>query len=337
MTGPLKILHVETGMHLYGGALQVNYLLAGLKRGGGTENVLVCPAGSRIGREAESVANRVYAVPMRGDLDFPFILRLVRIIRTERPDIVHLHSRRGADVLGGIAAKLTGTRCILTRRVDNPERRLLAKLKYRLYDRIITISDGIKTVLCGEGVPAEKISCVRSAVDVEKFSRQCDRKWFLKEFGLPDDAVVCATVAQLIQRKGHRYLIEAIPEILRSHSNARFIFLGKGPLEDELKLQCRESGISDYVIFAGFRDDLERVLPCLDLVIHPALMEGLGIEPGSTGGITAAVVRLLNKPDSAQAMGQQGKEVARENFSVEEMVKGNLEVYLNMQKIQSEG
>lgn len=365
MTQPLKILHVETGMHLYGGALQVRYLLDGLKREGGTENVLVCPTGSQIGMEAENVADKVYIVPMRGDLDLPFILRLTKIIRAERPDIVHLHSRRGADVLGGIAAKLNGTRCILTRRVDNPERRLLAKLKYRLYDHIITISNGIKDVLVNEGVPAEKISCVRSAVDAERYSQPGDRKWFLKEFDLPGDARTCAVVAQLIERKGHRYLIEAIPEILRNCSEAYFLFFGKGPMEAKLKLQCRESGISDHVIFAGFRDDLERILPCLDLLVHPALMEGLGvsllqaaaagvpivgtrvggipevvrdgvngylIEPGSIGAVTDAVVRLLTSPDSARAMGRRGREMVRENFSVGKMVEGNLKIYLNMQE-----
>ncbi|NOY87397.1 MAG: glycosyltransferase [Deltaproteobacteria bacterium] len=366
----MKILHVETGMHLYGGALQVYHLLDGLKHKGEIENILVCPTGSRIGIEAKSVADRVYTVSMRGDLDLPFILRLTRIIHQERPDIVHLHSRRGADILGGIAAKLTGTRCILTRRVDNPEHRLIAGLKYGLYNHIIAISNGIKAVLVSEGVPTEKISCVRSAVDVEKYSQPGDRKWFLKEFGLPGDARTCAVVAQLIERKGHRYLIEAIPEILRNCSEAYFLFLGKGPMEAELKLLCGKSGILDHVIFAGFRDDPERVIPCLDLLVHPALMEGLGvsllqaaaagvpivgtrvggipevvrdgmngylIEPGSTGAITDAVVRLLARPDSARAMGLAGKKMVRESFSIEEMVEGNLRVYLNMQKNRSKG
>jgi hypothetical protein len=55
--------------------------------------------------------------------------------------------------------------CVLSRRVDNPESRLAVALKYRLYDHVITISEAIRQVLLDEGLAADKVSCVRSAVD----------------------------------------------------------------------------------------------------------------------------------------------------------------------------
>ena len=187
MNSPMRILHVETGMNLYGGALQVHYLLQGLAGRKEVTNVLVCPVGSAIEQVAGESVNTVYSIPMKGDLDLLFIPRLMRIIRAEKPDLVHLHSRRGADILGGVAARLSGTPCILTRRVDNPENRLLARVKYRLYNRVITISEGIRTVLIGEGVPPGKITCVHSAVDIVQYSAPCDRSWFLREFGIEEN------------------------------------------------------------------------------------------------------------------------------------------------------
>ena len=65
---------------------------------------------------------------------------------------MHLHSRRGADTWGGLAARLAGVPCVLSRRVDNPESRLAVAIKYRLYDHVITISEGIRQVLLGEGL-----------------------------------------------------------------------------------------------------------------------------------------------------------------------------------------
>ena len=167
----MRILHVEGGRHLYGGAYQVLHLLRGLAARG-HENLLACPAGCALAEAAAPVA-RVYGLRMRGDLDLPMIVRLRRLIRASRPDLVHLHSRIGADVMGGIAARLSGVPVIHTRRVDNPEPLWLVALKYRLFDRVVAISEGIRDVLLAEGLPAEKLRVVRSAVDYATYARPC--------------------------------------------------------------------------------------------------------------------------------------------------------------------
>ena len=74
----MKVMHVETGRHLYGGALQVFYLLRGL-HGQGVENLLVCPAGSAISTAAVPFA-QIYELPMLGDLDFLFGFHLWRLV-----------------------------------------------------------------------------------------------------------------------------------------------------------------------------------------------------------------------------------------------------------------
>lgn len=347
-------------MNLYGGALQVHYLLRGLVEREDIQSVLVCPEGSAISEAALEYVQSLYPVRMRGDLDFPFIPRLIKIIRKEDPDIVHLHSRRGADILGGIAARVMGIPSILTRRVDNPESRWWANLKYRLYRRVITISDGIRQVLIKEGVPPGAITCIPSAVDMAAYSAPCDRSWFLKEFGLEENDLACGVVSQLIERKGHRYLLEAIPEILRAVPDVRFLLFGKGPLEEDLRVMCLRLGIEERVIFAGFRSDLERFLGCLDLLVHPALMEGLGVSllqaaaagvpivstrvggipeivrdgvngylvPASnTSSIGEKTIKVLQDSQLRHRLGEKGREIVSENFSVDAMVNGNLAVY----------
>jgi len=272
----MRVLHVETGRNLYGGALQVLYLLKGLKERG-VSSTLVCAKGADIARAAEGYADAIHAVPMRGDLDLPFIFRLNGLIRREAPDILHLHSRRGADVLGGISSLITRTKCVLTRRVDNPEPRFLAGIKYKMYDRVMTISEGIKEVMLSEGVPPGKVSCVRSAVDTSEYVCQGDTGWFMDQFDLKEGEVPVGMVAQFIERKGHRHLIHAAPGILSEHPEVRFLFFGRGPLEDEIKKLAADEGVNHAVKFCGFRDDLHRILPCLFALVHPASMEGLGV------------------------------------------------------------
>ena len=135
-------------MHLYGSARQ-GALSAGRIGEQRVQNLLVVPTGSEL--VCGSILRpRMFVQSAWRRSGSGVIPRLKRIIMQEQPDLVHLHSRRGADILGGLAARLTGIPAVLTRRVDNPEPRLLINLKYRLFDRVITISEGIRQVLLSQ-------------------------------------------------------------------------------------------------------------------------------------------------------------------------------------------
>src|SRR5262249_50108282 len=121
----MRVVHVETGRHLYGGAAQVRDLVAGLARKG-VDNVLVCTRGGEL--EAAARSGRVVPLPMRGDLDFAFPGRLRRVVREVAPDLVHVHSRRGADHGGAVATWLERVPAVLTRRVDADEPASWARL-----------------------------------------------------------------------------------------------------------------------------------------------------------------------------------------------------------------
>jgi glycosyltransferase involved in cell wall biosynthesis len=355
----MTVMHVETGKHLYGGALQVFYLLKGLADKP-MRNILVCSKGSAIGSASTNFADKIYEIPVRGDLDITFISRLKSLIKKERVDIVHLHSRRGADILGGIAACLTGVKCICSRRVDNPEFPFIAKFKYRLYDRVITISNGIREVLLKEGVPSDKVVCVRSAVDSVKYAQPAEREWFEKEFSIKPGCLVLGVIAQFIKRKGHRHLLAALPEVISQFPDILVLLFGKGPMEEDLKKQIEKQSLNDYVHMVGFRDDLYRILPNLYAVVHPADMEGLGvsllqaaaagipiigtnaggipeivrneqngllIEPGDIEQLRAALLRLLANDSQARAWGKMGQHIVKTEFSIDAMVEGNFNVY----------
>jgi len=355
----MKVLHLETGMQLYGGALQGTYLVRGLAAHG-VESLLVCPAGSAVSAKAFPESVSVFAVPMGGDLDLPFVWRLRRMVRQLHPDVVHLHSRRGADWLGGIGASLSGVPAVLSRRVTNPEPRWLVGTKYRLFERVITISRAIRDGLVHAGVPEDKIRVVHSAVPRPDPVTQWSRQRLLSEFGLPADAKVLGMAAQFIRRKGHDVLLAALPEIIGRYPGARVLLFGRGGLEAEIRRQAEEAGLSEVVRFAGFRSDLGQFLGCLDVLVHPARDEGLGIillqacaagvpvvttpvggipeivrdrvngllvPPGDARALAGAVNQLLEARDLRIRLGRAGREIVEREFSVERMVEGNLAVY----------
>lgn len=359
----MKILHIETGRHLYGGALQVCYLLEGLAERG-VENLLLCTKESDISRAAIPFA-AVEAVPMHGDLDLLFPFRLSNLIRTHQPDCIHVHSRRGADLWAGFCAHLHKTPAIITRRVDNREWPPFARVKYGTYDRIITISEGIRQVLLSEGLAPDKVIRIHSVVNADDYTSASDREWLEEQFTIPATAPVIGVIAQLIPRKGHRYLLEIAPILRNLFPDLKIIFLGQGPLRHELETYVSEHELSETVIFGGFRTDMPRILPCLDLVVHPALMEGLGVsllqaaaagvpivgaraggipevvrdgvngrlvEPGNTQELLDAIIPILKDAAAARQLGCAGREMVKTDFSVGTMVEKYITIYAELRE-----
>jgi glycosyltransferase involved in cell wall biosynthesis len=355
----VKILHVETGRHLYGGPQQVLYLARGLI-GRGYECTIVCPPGSGI-----DTAARLAAIPVRnlfcaGDLDLPFAYRLTQYLQAERPDIVHCHSRRGADVLGGLAASFADVPAVVSRRVDNTEMRLTAAVRYRPFARIVAISETIARVLEDNGFEPGRIVVIRSAVDTAYFAASAGRAAFCGEFGIPEDACVIAAAGQLIERKGHRFLLEAVAQIKAAQPRIRLIVFGEGPLDTELRAQAAALGLGDVAQFPGFRDDLDDFMGAFDIFAHPALAEGLGVvtlkaaaaglpvvgfaaggvpeavidgktgllvTPGSADELAAALASLVADPARRRAMGAAGRERMRAEFSIDTMVEQHIALY----------
>lgn len=359
MSQRLRIIHIEAGHHLYGGALQVLYLISGLQQLG-HENLLVCPQNSVIARD-EMVKNiETLAIPMHGDLDWRLMWRLARLIKSKRPDIVHVHSRRGAEIWGGLATKMLHIPRVLTRRVDNPETKLLLRVKCGLFHHIITISQAIKEILIRTGINPAKISCVPDAVDTTLYQPKGDIAWFQREFKLQKQAKIIGVIAQFIPRKGHRYLLAIAAQVFAENPDTKFMFFGQGPLEQELRQECHNRGLTSRIIFAGFRSDLARIVPCLYAVAHPADREGLGvallqsaasgvpiiasavggipeivkhqyngllIAPGDNAALAQGLSFLLKNPEVAWEYGDNGRQLALQQFSLNPMIQGNLCVY----------
>lgn len=355
----MKVLHVETGMQIYGGARQVLYLLEGLQARG-VDNLLVTPRGAAIAEAARALGVPVRELPMRGDLDIAFVWRLRQLLRQAQPDLLHLHSRRGADLWGGLAGRWAGVPVVLSRRVDNPEPRWWVACKYRLYSRVVTISQGIAEVLKREGVPVEQISVVPSAVDTRRFHPGATALPAELGLALPQGAPVAAMVAQFIARKGHELLLEALERLPEHCARLQVLLFGQGPLREQIAQQISERGLQQRVHLLGFHPALERILPAVDFLIHPALMEGLGvslleagaagtpaiasraggmpemvidgetgllIEPGDVDGLAVAITRLTESNNLRQRLGRRAREWVEERFSLTAMIDGNFKVY----------
>jgi glycosyltransferase involved in cell wall biosynthesis len=355
----VKILHVETGRHFFGGPQQVVYLINALREQG-HDNTLVCPPDSGIDGVARLAGIRVQNLFCAGDLDLPFAYRLAQFLKVTAPDIVHCHSRRGADLLGGLAASYAEIPAVVSRRVDNTEMRLMATLRYKPFRKIIAISDAIAAVLREHDVVDERIAVIRSAVDAKAFTNTPDCSALRKEFGIKEGAFVIAAAGQLIPRKGHRYLLQAVAGLVQKPPEISLVIFGDGYLNNQLRAQADSLGLGDVVRFAGFRDDLDSFIACFDLLAHPALTEGLGVaalkaaaagvpvvgfdagglreavDHGKTGllvptedvdKLREAIATLIDDDQMRKQMSVAGRERMQNEFSIATMVDKHIALY----------
>ena len=176
----------------------------------------------------------------------------------------------------------------------------------------------------------------------------------------PEGSPVVGNVAALTDHKDHATLLEAAGLVLRTRPEARFVIAGEGELRRALEARVREGGLAGRVVFAGFRDDVDRLLPAFDVFCLSSHLEGLGtslldamtfgrpVVATAAGGIPEAVedgvtgrvvpVRdprrsprrfseLLRDPARRRAMGEAGRRRFDERFTADRMVDETLRVY----------
>ncbi|MDE2796180.1 MAG: glycosyltransferase family 4 protein [Gemmatimonadota bacterium] len=355
----MSVIHLETGRDLYGGALQVLYLVQGLQERG-VHSVVMVPKGSEVAAAARRRWLRVEEFPYRGEADMLSLARLAW--RFSRPDVelVHLHRGQGADRLGAMAATMARAPVILTRRVANPDVAWIVGVKYGVFRRVVAISGAVRDVLVEQGVPREKITLVHDAVDASDWQDPCDTTERDREFELEPGAPAGAMVAQFLSRKGHWVLIDALAILKRRGLTPRVVLFGGGPLQRNVAALAEVAGVEDQVRFAGFRGDLHRWLGSFDFCVLPALLEGLGVAalqagaagvpvvgaraggvpeviedgrtgvlcpPGDAGALATAIAGIVEDRAAARAMGERARARVESLFSVGAMVTGNLDVY----------
>jgi glycosyltransferase involved in cell wall biosynthesis len=290
-------------------------------------------------------------------------LGLWTYLRRKRPDIVQTHLFY-PSVIGLVAASAARTPVkIVTRHhsdfttiFNHPLHRQADRIQALWADRVFAASAAVKRDMVRyEHIPPSKIAVTRYGYDfsVLRPTMSPDERAALRSHLGGEDATIIATVARLSPSKGHYYLFQAIPEILRHHPSCRFVLLGSGPLQRELIALAEEIGVSSSVLFLGWRADVWRYIEAADLVVHPSLHEAFcsviieamalerplvatnvaaapeQVEDGASGilvparnaaALAAAVCDLLDDFRRAEAMGKAARRRVNEEFNFPKMM-----------------
>src|SRR5262249_33566826 len=127
--------------------------------------------------------------------------------------------------------------------------------------------------------------------------------------------------------KGHRYLLDAMPTVLKCFPNCVLLLVGRGDLEVSLKEQAKRLGIEERVRFLGMRQDVPRLLAVMDMFVLPSLSEGLSMAllEAMASGKSVVATRVGGNPELVD----HGKTGLLVNSEEAEDLAGNLIKILN--------
>ncbi|MDY6951848.1 MAG: glycosyltransferase family 4 protein [Thermodesulfobacteriota bacterium] len=234
-------------------------------------------------------ADTVVAPQTDKRLDLPIIFQFAHIFRQIRPALINI-SFGMTSFNALLGARLIGLDNVVWTKhsfdLDGPKFKQrsgfrkylsLSRIQGLLSKRIIAVSNAMKEELRLYGIPDSKIHKVYLGINLQRF-RNCRLKpSILKEFGLRNEHKVISAISQARPEKGLEYLIRAIPEIARTHSNLRVLIVGGGPLTHELEKLSERLNFKENVVFCDVRDDVENIVALSRLTVLPSLTEGLGL------------------------------------------------------------
>ena len=209
------------------------------------------------------------------------IRELMERLTEERVDVVLVHGYK-AGLLGRIAARRAGVPVIAVSRgwtYESTKVRMyegLDRLNLRFMDRVVCVSQGQAEKVRRAGVPARKIVVIPNAIDVSRFDvpDPTARPELESLFPVPVRRIVGAA-GRLSPEKGFKDLVEAAALVTKLDHEVGFILFGDGVLRPLLEERIAARGLAGRFVLAGFRPDLDRLIPALDLLVQSSHTEGM--------------------------------------------------------------
>jgi len=278
----LKILHIISKLPIGGVENQLLLVLKNYNREKFQPFVCSLSDKGEIGKEIEKIGIKVFALnKLKHTFDSSIIKDICNIIKIEKIQIVRTHQYH-ANFYGRIAAKKSKVPCIVASvhnvytRDKKLHRRIINRFLARFTDKIIAVSEEVKRdILKYDKIPEDKVQVIYNGVDQNAFNESFDKEQVKKKLGINPDFPVIGTVGRLTEQKGHIYLLQAISKLKNKFPDIKVLIVGDGPLMEELKSYANSAGLSNNVIFTGFRRDIPALLAVMDIFVFPSLWEGL--------------------------------------------------------------
>ncbi|MBQ3309626.1 glycosyltransferase [Candidatus Saccharibacteria bacterium] len=222
---------------------------------------------------------KIHGVPTKRKNLVQYFKRTNHILKKEKFDIVHCHiSTKSFWMLG--LAKYNHVPIRIYHAHEAGVYRGLSLMKWKLFARL-SLHYATDLFACGEKAARfcfgkKKYYFVPNAIDPKKFA--FNKKWrkeIRNKYNISDEDFVIGSIARFVQVKNHRYLVD----VLRRIKNEKFklLFIGDGPLKEEIQKYCREMELAPRIIFLSSTNEPEKYYAAMDVVAMPSFSEGFPV------------------------------------------------------------
>ena len=285
---------------------------------------------------------------------------LLRYIAKHRIRVIHSAERPRDSAYNVILAKLSGARSVVHVHVKwSAEYSPLARWAVQSADAVFSISQYVTGTLLSTGRAGASIYTVLNGIGTTRWDPTVDGQGLRREFDIPLDALVLASVSRLFSWKGQRELLRALAQVLAVRSDVFLMIVGADAPEvegtsfsQELKVLAKELGVSEHVRFTGPRSDVPQVMAACDIFSLASFEEPFGlvyleamamqrpviaidsggvpevVENGVTGllspqrdvdALAANILKLLADPELRRKMGESGRARVLAQFTAQRM------------------
>lgn len=318
---------------------------------------VLSPEGGWLSGDLRDAGIPAHTTLMRGTGWFKTVGYLVRMLRHNRADVVHTHLTR-ATYFGVVAGMLTRTPVVATVHIANHDQ--VYKRMARGRNRLVAVSNYVRGMLHGRGIPDRFIDTVYNGTDFADFEYESPDA-VKSEFGIPSERRLVGLVGRVCREKGHLLMIEAMKDIVKEHPQAHVLFVGRVTKENQPEIDdaISAAGLSERVTLTGNRHDVPRLLDAFEFSTMPSQIETFGLAAieamargkavvaSRVGGLpevvrhqqngllvdlrpqelAEAVDYLLRNTPESQRMGAAGRRIVEEKFTLHRMAKQLESVY----------
>lgn len=221
--------------------------------------------------------------------DLTAFFELLKILRKENPDVVHLNSAKAGGV-GALAARIAGVpKIIFTAHgwafnEDRPHyQRVIIKffswLTVFFSHQTIAVSDAIKRDTLWWPLVQDKVIVIKNGIAVPDFYSKNDARKILfskTRIAIPPDANIISTIAELHKSKGLEYSINAFAKIATTNPSLYYFIIGEGSERASLEKSIKNHNLEERIFLVGFVENAACLLPAFDIFVLPSITEALG-------------------------------------------------------------
>ena len=238
------------------------------------------------GKVLQNMGCSFHQLPLKSKSFFRYTYELVKIIRKEKYNAVHVHYNH-TSFYPLFLSLLCGVPIRIAHAHTNQGRNgvwglLFSNINKFLLDIVSTnqvacSQEAAEAVFGEKCFKKEKLTILKNCIDVDRFKYDSNtRSEVRKELGC-EEAFVLGCVGNLGREKNFAFCIEILQVILTKNKNARLVIIGDGKLRFELESTANLLNVRDKVLFLGRKKDVNRYLQGMDVFLMPSLHEGFGI------------------------------------------------------------